>query len=61
MEKLVGDMREKLQRVETALDLTLSTQKTQFESLFKHSLGAATLWDQHSDIMAATLRAFQVY
>lgn len=60
VDKMASGMRDELQGVETALDLALSAQKVQFESLFKHCLGAAQLWDQHFDTMAATLRAFQV-
>ncbi len=60
LEKMASGMRDELQEVERGLDATLFNQKAQFESLFSYSLGAAQLWDQHSNTLATSLRAFQV-
>ena len=50
-----------LQSVEKSLDLLMSSQKTQIQSVFQYAQGAAHLWDTHTTAMEQLERNFQVW
>ena len=52
-------MRTELQSVEHSLDVLLSAQSAQFQSLYQHAQGAAHLWDTHLITLEEMERVFQ--
>ena len=52
-------MRTELQAVERSLDIMLSAQSTQFQSLYQYGQGAAQLWNSHTVVLEERERAYQ--
>ena len=59
VEQVDQRMRTELQSVEHSLDVLLTGQGAQFQSLYQYSQGAAHLWDTHVVALEGRERAFQ--
>ena len=58
VEQVDRRMRAELQSVERSLDLLLSAQNAQFDSLYQYGQGAAHLWDTHLVTLEGKEREF---